>query len=115
MIKIDAKKRTIRETTCPFHYSENGELKSEEIRVRYYSFTWNEIQAEHARIAELIKNDPLATVWPNETLAERIAELPDLQDAKGKPFVISAKTLGDLDTKNLDAIKKAIDEDLSGK
>ena len=33
----------------------------------------------------------------------------------GKAFKITAKNLGDLDTVNVAAIKKAIDEDLQGK
>ena len=49
------------------------------------------------------------------TLADRIESLPDLTDAKGGEFKITAKNLGDLETQNLEAIKKAIDDDWQGK
>lgn len=115
MIIIDEKQRTVRECEAPFEYFDKGELKTEQIRVRYYSFTWGEIQSRHAELAALAKDNPDHTIWPHETLVDRIESLPDLKTADSKPFKITAKNLGNLDTKNLEAIKKAIDEDFAGK
>lgn len=115
MIKIDAKQRTVRECIAPFQFTEKGEIKTEDIRVRYYSLTWNEIQAQHAALAKIVKDNPQETIWPHESLVDRIESLPDLHGPDGKPLKITAKNLGDLDTKNLEAIKKAIDEDFAGK
>lgn len=115
MIKVNTKKRTVRECTAPYQYTDKDEIKTEDIRVRYFSFTWNELQTQHQQLAAFVKTDADTTIWPHETLVDRIESLPDLADADGKPFKITAENLGSLDTRNLDAIKKAIDEDFQGK
>lgn len=112
-IKVNTKKRTVRETTAPYICEDAGELKTEQIRVRYYSFRWNELQDQHNKLRQLAKDDPQASIWPHETLVDRLESLPDLTDEKGKPFAITAHNLGSLDTQNLNAIKKAIDEDFT--
>ena len=116
MIKITAPQRFVRETTAPFIYAvEDGTEQTKDIRVQYYSSTWNEVQEQHASLAAKVADDPTQTIWPHETFAKRVHALPDLADAKGKPFAITAENLGMLDIRNLDAMKKAIDEDIAGK
>lgn len=115
MIKVTASKRTVRETTAPFIHEEKGKETTTDIRVRYYSRTWNDMQHEHATLQSMAKDQPDAPTWPHESMAKRIESLPDLTDEHGKPFEITAKNLGDLDTRNLAAIRKAIDEDIAGK
>jgi len=114
MIKVSGTKgRTIRETTASYEYTdEKGHLQSEDIRVRYFSLSWNEIEAEHSELKALSQKDPTAPVWPHIRAAKRIESLPDLADEHGKPFPITPESLGALDARNLAAIKKAIDDDL---
>lgn len=114
MIKVNPTARTVRETTAPYLYEEKGEAKTADIRVRYFSFTWNELQSQHAALKQIAKNGD-ATIWPHETLVDRIESLPDLAGPDGKKFAITAENLGCLDTRNLEAIQKAINEDFEGK
>lgn len=116
MIKIAARQRIVRECTAPFIYVDaDGVEAIADIRVRYYSLTWNELEQKHAELRAIIDKDPDARVWPHQAWAERIESLPDLTDEHGKPFNISAENLGNLDTRNIEAIKKAIEGDTAGK
>lgn len=54
-------------------------------------------------------------VWISKKLAGMIAELPDLADEKGKPFEITAENLENLTLANLEAIEKAIEDDIDPK
>lgn len=175
MIKVDAKTRTVREAKAPFEYNEGGELKTEKIRVRYFSPTTLEHKAEQAekvaRMKEMSdisdaqraaakaireweeatekaeakpddktlkenarkmadKADELSVAarekaktaadnreqaWLSHQLAKRLESLPDLADAKGKAFEITIENLDALPFHNLQAIEKAIDDDLAPK
>jgi len=54
--------------------------------------------------------------WLSKKLASKIESLPDLEgDKKGQPFAITADNLENLSLSNLEAIEKAIDEDLAPK
>lgn len=116
MIKIDANHRTVRTTSAPFQFSNgNGEIQTEQITVRYYSLKIKDIKARRAALEQKAKDDPTAIVWLSETLAESLESLPDLTDEKGKPLAITVENLDAIDLPNLEAIKKAIDDDISGK
>ncbi len=110
-IKINATKRSIRECTAPFQ--QDGTKQN--IRVLYYSFKIKELKDHQARVEEKAKQNPDAIIWLSETLSERLHSLPDLTDANGKEFKITADNLDLIDVENLEAIKRAIDEDVSGK
>lgn len=114
MIKLDAKERTIRECKAPYQFTEKGELKTEEIRVQYYSLKIKELKDYFAEIEAKAK-DAETIVWLSETLAKRIHALPDILDDKDKPIAITIENLDKIDIPNLEAIKKAIDEDVKGK
>jgi hypothetical protein len=114
MIKV-SQERIVRETTAPYEYLSKGEVKTEQIRVEYYSETWNDMQNRHTRLKAQEKENPDAVIWPHQTLAERLKALPDLQTPDGRPFEITAENLGSLERKNLVAIREAIDEDIEGK
>ncbi len=114
MIKLNGNQRTVRECLAPFQYTgEDGELVNAEIRVRYFSLTIKEIKANQAKAAT--KSDEESAEWLSDQLAERIAELPDIQDEKGKKLQITPAVLENFDLVNLMSISKAIGEDLSPK
>lgn len=112
MIKVDATKRTVRETTAEYE-DVNGEKS--DIRVRYYSPTWNERQTDREELKAIADEDPDRVIWPHETLARRIESLPDLAGTDGKELKITAENLGNIAIPNLDKIRKAIEEDIAGK
>ena len=115
MIKVSGTKKRIRETTAPYIHEEKGKEITSDIRVLYYGRTWGEMEAEHSELSAIAKNDPNTPIWPHHMLAKRLHALPDLADAKGGEFKITNANLGQLDPRNLAAIKKAIDEDIAGK
>ncbi len=55
------------------------------------------------------------TIYYSETLAERLESLPDLVGKDKKPVKISVEFLDTLDIRNLEAIAKAIEEDIRPK
>lgn len=77
--------------------------------------------AREAREALLASRDAakatamVEPVWISKKLAGMLESLPDLGDEKGKPFEISAENLENLALANLEAIEKAIDEDIDPK
>lgn len=108
--------RIVRETAAPYEHLVKGEVKTDSIRVRYYSETWNEMQERHKQLKQLeLERGEDAIVWPHEVLADRLESLPDLRLPGGKPFKITPENLGTLEKRNLVAIRKAIDEDIEGK
>lgn len=116
MIKLKTDRRTIRETTADFEYTdENGETQTEQIRVRYYSPTIKEQKEWFEHVDAVRKNSPDTIVWQSEELARRVESLPDLVDAKGNAYKITVEFLEALDAKNLEAIDAAIRADLRPK
>jgi len=77
--------------------------------------------ANAARTALLASRDAakatamLEPAWLSKKLAGMLESLPDLADGKGNPFEITADNLENLSLSNLEAIEKAIDEDLDPK
>jgi hypothetical protein len=118
MIKVDDKERVVRETTAPYEYKEKGELKTGEIRVRYYSETLAELKQQRndaVRVSNAIKEgkaDEIEFPWLSNKLAKKLESLPDLAGADGKPLKITPDNLDKLTAVNLRAIEAAIENDL---
>lgn len=117
MIKVNLEARTVRETTCPYEFTDDeGNLQTKDIRVRYFSPTIADSKRERQAIDGLIKADKSAVYWYSESLVNRIESLPDLVDAAtGKPLKITVEVLEALDSKNVERIHEAILEDLRPK
>lgn len=60
MIKVDAKQRTVRETTAPYEHNVGGELKTDQIRIKYFSQTTFELKAE--RNQQVARNKELSDI-----------------------------------------------------
>ena len=126
MIKVTAtSQRNIRETTAPFEYTdEAGELKTEQIRVRYYSQTVAELkQLRSDALAKFnqankkgAKIDESEFPWVSNQLAKRLESLPDIAGEDGEtPMKITVENLDMIAAVNLRAIEKAIEDDLAPK
>lgn len=112
MIKVTGK-RAVRSTTAPY-ITEDGETT--EIAVEYYSQTtaaMKERREKAIKRAESAKPGDFA--WHSDELVQDLFALPDLADDKGKPFKITVANLDKLDVRNLNAIRQAIEDDISGK
>jgi hypothetical protein len=109
MIKVTGK-RAVRNCTATY-ITEEGETA--EIAVEYYSWTIAEMKATRKEAELRVESAPGNIVWASELLADRLHALPDLADDKGKPFKITVANLDKLDIDNLNAIREAIDEDIS--
>lgn len=102
----------MRETTAPYEYTnDSGEIKTDPIRVRYYSSTTKELKEAYAAAQAKIKSDETAIFWHTDKLVKRLESLPDLVDENEQPFEITLDFLESLDAKNVSAIVKAIEED----
>lgn len=111
MIKLKTDQRNIRETSADFEYNDGGELKTETIRVLYYSPTVAETKAAQKEIERVQRSDT-EILWLSDTLLPRLHSLPNLCDEKGKPHKITKAFLESIDIKNLQRIAEAIREDL---
>lgn len=114
MIKIQTGQRTIRETAADFEYNDGEELKTESIRVLYYSPTVAETKADQAEIERVAKSDT-EVLWFSDLLLKRLHSLPNLCDEKGKPHKITKELLENMDVANLKRIAEAIRNDLNPK
>lgn len=101
--------------TAPFVYEEGGELVEKQIRVCYYDYTTKQLKEQQAKFEADTKENPNALVWNTDALLTRLHSLPDIVDADGKPVEITLDFLDALDVKNVQAIKKAIEEDVNPK
>lgn len=113
MIKVSGLKnqgKIVRETMCPFIINDGGEETTEQIIVRYYSFSIAEGRAFRQSIEAL--GDEVT--WA-DNLLPMLESLPDFVDDKGKPVKITREFLEGLNTLNLRAMLKAIGEDASPK
>jgi len=124
MITVTTSKPTVRETKADYQFTEDGEMKTESIRVQYYSFTTKRLKEMRSDVKA--KLDAGEALWHSDTLADQLHGLPDLVDEKKRPCFVPhegdeqkrIKAIEFLDTLivgNIDAIKKAIDEDVSPK
>lgn len=126
MIKLGT--RLVRETTAHYEYTDGDELKTEQIRVRYYSFTiaeQREMFTKIRAIAEKKKSKPVAErepIWLSDEMPFRIESLPDIAGLNGKPIKpefdknglptdATTKNFEAISARNLELIQKAINED----
>ena len=113
--------RTVREVSCAFQYNDEktGEIKSEQIRVLYYSPTTAEVRArvanEQQKREEAKKENRMYIPYAVDALFELIHSIPTLTDDKGEPHKVTLELLDSFDVQNITAIKQAIDEDISPK
>lgn len=117
MIKLNGNRRTVRETTAEFQYTDDkGELIFETIRVRYYSPRIQDAKLLRAEVEAKLEADPNSAFALSEMLSRRIESLPDLADKNGKPLKITVDVLeNEIDLLNLKAIQDAIEDDLDPK
>jgi hypothetical protein len=117
MISVNTKKRIVRETSAKYEYlGEDGEVKTADIRVQYYSSTTKELKEKYAEAEAKInaakESGAPVVFWHTDELAARLAGLPDLVDEDTKkPFDITIEFLDALDPKNVRRIAEAIRED----
>ena len=102
--------RIVRETTAPILIVEKGEERTETIRVRYYSLSIKEGKEYRKKLEE----GGGESYW-SDLLFPIVAGLPDIVDGKGKPVKVTLDVLESLNSLNLQAIHKAIQEDLRPK
>jgi hypothetical protein len=138
MIKVTGKS-AVRSTTATYIEPETRE--KHQISVEYYSHTTAALKARMAeaeredeeyqkrveehekKTAEAVKkNKPLPDPLPRRLIFPKVRglmmvlhALPDLTDAKGKPFTITSDNLDLLSDENLDNIEKAIRNDVEAK
>lgn len=101
--------RIVRETTAPFTYiSESGEQLTEPFRVRFYSLSTAEQQAQREKIVE---SDAAggAAYW-SDILLPVIESFPDLIGDDGLPVPVTKELLDQLNGINLQSIYQAIRE-----
>ncbi len=126
MIKLNANRPAIRETTAMYEYTNDaGETKSEEITIRYFAHSIGQLRDIHAKARELFskakeKEEP---AWLSLTLPFQVESLPGIAGLDGKPLKSvldakgypTAKTIANFEAMprhNLNAIERAITEDL---
>jgi hypothetical protein len=115
MIKLKKDRRTIRETKAPFEFNdpESGELKTEEIRILYYSPTTQHTKEVQREMRKREDEGEKVTWYFSDSLIRLLHSLPDLIDEEtDKPHVITIEFLDSLDAVNLEAINTAITEDI---
>ena len=101
--------KIIRTTSAPFEYMEGTEVKTKKITVRYVGRTVKELKEQRASIENRAKENPNQVVWLSESLAKRLNALEDLPEDFAN-LQITEEGLDELDVKNLEAIRDAIDE-----
>jgi hypothetical protein len=112
MIKVTGK-RAVRSTTAPY-ITEDGETT--EIAVEYYSQTTAAMKERREAAIKRAENASETEFrWFTDDLVDDLFALPDLADDKGKPFKITVANLDKLDVRNLNAIRKAIEDDIAAK
>jgi hypothetical protein len=111
MIKLKtASKRLVRETKCPFLFvDDNGEERSEDIRVRYYSLTVGEMREFGRRVDE-----HGSEMYVTDLLMPLLESLPDIVGDDEKPLPITLELLDSFSGVNVKAIHRAIQEDIAG-
>lgn len=106
--------RLTREVVVPFVYrDENGEEKTDDIRVRYWSFSIAETREYQSKLEAMQRGDIASSLA--DILALLIAELPDVVDDEGNAVPVTPELLSQINIINLRAIDKAISDDLRPK
>jgi rRNA maturation endonuclease Nob1 len=109
MIRATQNKTSIvRETTAKYSHVVDGEIKTEEIRVRYRSLSIKALREQKQLIAD--KKDD---AYISDTVFAVVEELPDFVDEKDKPIVLTLEFFEEMNLDNLKAIKDAIDGDVN--
>jgi len=103
--------KIIRATSAPFEYQDGAEVKSKTIVVRYFGRTVKELKEQRLDIQTRAKNNPDEVIWLSETLAKRLHSLDELPEGFDENFEISETSLDEVDAKNLEAIRDAIEKD----
>ncbi len=127
MIKLKNKRALVRECTAIYEETDDkGEVVSEEIRVRYFSKTVKELKLQTKWHRQKADEDPTQILWLSDTLPFIVESLPDIEGLDGKPIKVeydkdgypTAKTVENFEAiakHNLQAIEKAIADDLAPK
>lgn len=117
MIKLKRERQNIiRETEADFTYQdpETNEVKTEKIRVLYYSPTTAQSKDIMEEMRQRQANKDEAVAWyVSDTLVRRLHSLPDLVDENNEPYEITLEFLDSLAADNLNAISDAITEDIT--
>ena len=132
MIKL-TQQCTVRECTAPFTIrNEKGQAETVDIRVRYFSHSIAQKRELGNKINALVaaSSDPerekRRPVFLSDTLPLIVESLPDIAGLDGKPIVVKLNAKGDptpqtmanfeaITAENLEAIDRAINEDLRPK
>jgi hypothetical protein len=93
----------------------DGKEVTLEHEVQYYSWSTSALKEQRARIEAKQRDKPDEPLWFTDSLVDRLHALPDLRDEKNKPFKISVESLDDLDVRNIEFIREAIENDLAPK
>lgn len=127
MIKLRSKKALVRETTADYEYTDDsGNSVTENIRVRYFSKTVAELKVQHRWHKEKAEADPTQILWLSDTLPFVVESLPDIEGLDGKPIKCkydkdgyptqdTVENFEAIAKHNLQAIEKAIADDLAPK
>lgn len=114
MIKVSGLKnqgKIVRETMAPFiDVDDKGEEATEQIIVRYFTFSTAEGRAFRREIEDLGNEATLA-----DTIFPMLHSLPDFVDDKDKPVKLTKEFIESINSVNQQAILKAIKEDASPK
>jgi hypothetical protein len=127
MIKLKNKKRLVRECIAVWEDTdEAGVTTTQDIRVRYFDRSVRELKVQTQWHDRKAKEDPNQIIWLSDTLPFVVESLPDIEGLDGKPIrtqfdkdgVPTRETVANFEEipkKNLEAINKAIYDDLSPK
>lgn len=116
MIKLKKDNRTVRETSADYQYNdpETNEVKTETIRVLYYSPTTAQTKEIQAEIQKRLDDKKGRVAWYiSDSLVRLLHSLPDIVDDNEKPHAITIEFLDSLDAVNLESIQDAINEDIT--
>ena len=109
MIQVATNKKPIvRETTAKYSYVDGGEIKTEDIRVRYRSLSVKSLKEQKALI-----NDKKDDAYISDMVFAVVEELPDFVGEDKKPITLTLEFFEEMDLDNLKAIKEAIDGDVN--
>lgn len=110
--RFDPARKIIRTCVAPFTLmNDEGKIETRDITVEYYSLSTKRLKEMREAQEKLLKDNPTATLWHSTTMIELIHSLPELLDAKNRPHRITIEFLDSLDVRNLDSIRRAIEED----
>lgn len=109
MIPVAANKTPIiRETKAKYSHVVNGEIVTEDIRVRYRSLSVKALKEQKTLI-----NDKKDDAYISDMVFAVVEELPDFVDEKEKPITLTLEFFEEMNLDNLKAIKEAIDGDVN--